>query len=207
MTSIKIKTADFVKSSSEISQYPKADRNEFAFIGRSNVGKSSLINMLMQRKSLAKISSTPGKTSLVNHFNINDEWFLVDLPGYGYAKRSKVERKQYSKIINDYVMNRENLLMLFVLIDFRIPPQKNDLEFIDMLGEKQIPFCLIFTKHDKLRVLDRDKNLNVYIEELSKTWDQIPEYFISSSTTSFGRDEILKYVTELNKNYPYDKIK
>jgi GTP-binding protein len=204
MTSLKIKTADFVKSSSEISQYPKADRNEFAFIGRSNVGKSSLINMLMQRKSLAKISSTPGKTSLVNHFNINDEWFLVDLPGYGYAKRSKVERKQYSKIIKDYIMNRENLLMLFVLIDFRIPPQKNDLEFIDMLGEEQIPFCLIFTKYDKLRVLDRDKNLNVYLEELSKSWDQIPEYFISSANTSFGRDELLKYVTELNKNYPYE---
>lgn len=206
MTKHLVKQVEFVKSSAKIDQCPKEPINEFAFIGRSNVGKSSLINMLMQRNKLAKISSTPGKTRFINHFIVNNSWHLVDLPGYGFAKRSKNERDLFSGMIKDYVLKREKLLLLFVLVDFRLPPQKIDLEFFDMCGENGVPFQIIFTKHDKVKALEREKNLKKYLDVLGEKWEEIPPYYISSSKSSLGRDEILETIVNLNEEYPAKKF-
>ncbi len=202
MSSINIKSVSFVKSSTTVKQCPDNPLNEFAFIGRSNVGKSSLINMLMQRNKLAKISSTPGKTRTINHFIVDDSWFLVDLPGYGFAKRSKTETQSFSKMIEDYVLKHERLLLLFVLVDLRLPPQKADLEFFDFCGKHQVPFQIIFTKHDKVKASEREKNLKNYIAELLKSWEDMPPYYVSSSKTGLGRDEILQTIFQLNNEYP-----
>lgn len=199
---IQIKQVSFVKSSTNLKQCPERKLNEFAFIGRSNVGKSSLINMLMQRNKLAKISSTPGKTRTINHFIVDDSWFLVDLPGYGFAKRSKSERGTFSKMIQEYVLEHERLLLLFVLIDLRLPPQKADLEFFDLLGQHQVPFHIVFTKYDKLKAIEKEKNLSKYIEEMKKTWEEMPPHYVSSSKTGKGRDEILHAIQSLNAEFP-----
>jgi len=201
-----VKSVAFVKSSTNLEQCPTEKRNEFAFIGRSNVGKSSLINMLMQRNKLAKISSTPGKTRTINHFIVNDDWFLVDLPGYGYAKRSKSERSTFSQMIKDYVLKHERLLLLFVLIDLRLPPQKADLEFLELCGENQIPFHIVFTKHDKVKSKEREKNLKHYLEKLTETWAEIPPYYVTSSKTGMGRDEIMTTINDLNTEFLVEKF-
>ncbi|NPA66985.1 MAG: YihA family ribosome biogenesis GTP-binding protein [Chlorobi bacterium] len=196
---MKIKTAEFVVSNTDYKKCPKPDKPEYAFIGRSNVGKSSLINMLTGRKQLAKISGKPGKTKLINHFLINGSWYLVDLPGYGYAKVSKKERNIWKGFIKDYIMRRENLMNLFVLIDSRHKPQKNDTEFMRILGENAVPFVIIFTKTDKLSKKQLSENINLYKKELLKTWETIPEYFVSSSVTREGKDEILEFIDKTNK--------
>lgn len=174
---------------------------EYAFIGRSNVGKSSLINMLCGRKSLAKTSSTPGKTQLINHFLINDQWYLVDLPGYGYAKVAKSLNKTWQKFITDYLIKRENLMNVFVLIDARHPAQKIDLEFMQWLGEKGIPFSMIFTKLDKLTTTEKSKFFPAYQKQMLELWEEMPPYFISSAITADGREEILDYIQEVNKYF------
>jgi GTP-binding protein len=163
-------------------------------IGRSNVGKSSLINMLTNRKELAKTSQTPGKTQLINHFIIDDTWFLADLPGYGYAKTSKVKRKEFSKLISDYILNRENLYCLFILIDIRHKPQKIDLEFIRYTGKKQIPISIVFTKADKISSNARKKSLEFYLNELLKEWEELPKYFVTSSVRKTGQEELIEYI-------------
>ncbi|TAJ13421.1 YihA family ribosome biogenesis GTP-binding protein [Marinilabiliaceae bacterium JC017] len=198
---MQIKQANFVISSPNAKGCPKPDYPEYAFIGRSNVGKSSLINMLCQRKSLAKTSSTPGKTQLINHFLINDTWYLVDLPGYGYAKVSKGLRAGFSKIITDYVTNRSNLMCLFVLVDSRHPAQKKDIEFMQMLGEKGIPFSIIFTKIDKLSKSALEKNITNYDQTLLESWEELPPRFYSSATKQSGRDEILNYIDDINEKW------
>ena len=197
---MKIKTAEFKISNSDVSKCPSDSRPEYAFIGRSNVGKSSLINMLTGRKSLAMTSATPGKTMLINHFLINDEWYLVDLPGYGYAKRGKKEQEKLRVLIESYVLRREQLTSLFVLIDSRLTPQKIDLEFIEWLGENGIPFAIIFTKADKLKGGRLKMNINSYLRELGKQWEELPPHFISSSEDRTGRTEILDYIENINKN-------
>ena len=194
-----IKTAEFLMSNSDYKKCPEAQLNEFAFIGRSNVGKSSLINMLTNHKKLAKISSSPGKTQLINHFLINKEWYLVDLPGYGFAKVPKTMRAKFTKMINAYITNRENLVCMFVLIDSRIPAQENDLKFINWLGENAIPFCIVFTKADKLGTEALKKNIAKYKEVLLETWENLPVSFISSAVKGKGKDEILDYIANLNK--------
>lgn len=171
---------------------------EYAFIGRSNVGKSSLINMLTGRKNLAKTSSMPGKTLLINHFLINKEWYLVDLPGYGYAKRGKKEQEKLRHLINGYIQSREQMTCLFVLIDSRHEPQKIDLEFIEMLGEQGIPFCLVFTKADKSSFSKLKSNINSYIKTLEEQWEELPPYFITSSENRTGRNELLDYIEQIN---------
>ena len=194
-----VKTAEFLMSNTDYTKCPQTEKNEFAFIGRSNVGKSSLINMLTNHKKLAKISSSPGKTQLINHFIINDDWYLVDLPGYGYAKVSKKMRAKFSVMISDYVTKRENLITMFVLIDCRIEAQKNDIEFINWLGEKNIPFSIVFTKADKLGVNALEKNIAKYRKELLNYWETLPVNFVSSAETGLGKDEILEYIDSLNK--------
>ncbi len=189
-----VKTALFQCSSQKIGQCPKTDRPEFAFIGRSNVGKSSLINMLCNVKGLAKVSSAPGKTRLINHFLINDRWYLVDLPGYGYARVSKDKRREFSRIILDYVRQREMLYCLFVLVDARHEPQRIDLEFIRLLGTEGIPFGIVFTKADKLSSSKLESNLAVYKKRLSEEWEELPPLFVTSSERKTGRDEILDFV-------------
>ena len=189
-----VKTALFQCSSQKIGQCPKTDRPEFAFIGRSNVGKSSLINMLCNVKGLAKVSSAPGKTRLINHFLINDRWYLVDLPGYGYARVSKDKRREFSRIILDYVRQREMLHCLFVLVDARHEPQRIDLEFIRLLGTEGIPFGIVFTKADKLSSSKLESNLAVYKKRLSEEWEELPPLFVTSSERKTGRDEILDFV-------------
>ena len=196
---MKIKTSEFIISNTELSKCPKPDKPEYAFIGRSNVGKSSLINMLTGRKQLAKISGKPGKTRLINHFLINEQWYLVDLPGYGYAKVSKQERNIWKGFIKDYILKRENLMNLFVLIDSRHKPQKNDSEFMQHLGENKVPFVIIFTKIDKLTKKQLKENIENYKTELLKTWEEIPNYFISSAVNKFGQKEILNFISETNK--------
>lgn len=191
-----IQKAEFQCSSQKISQCPAGDKKEFAFIGRSNVGKSSLINMLTGRAGLAKVSGTPGKTRLINHFTVNDEWWLVDLPGYGYAKVSKKERGGFSTLITDYILKRENLYYLFVLVDSRHEPQKIDLEFIRFLGENGIPFGLIFTKIDKLSNTQLKRNVAHYSEILSQEWEELPHIFVTSSEKSRGKDEILDFIDD-----------
>ncbi|HLT33667.1 MAG TPA: ribosome biogenesis GTP-binding protein YihA/YsxC [Aquaticitalea sp.] len=195
-----IKTAEFIMSNSDVAKCPKDLLPEYAFIGRSNVGKSSLINMLTNHKNLAKTSGRPGKTQLINHFLINKNWFLVDLPGYGYAKVSKSAKKKFQKFITDYFEKRQQLVSAFVLVDIRHEPQKIDLEFMEYLGIKQIPFSIIFTKADKLKPKAIERNVAAYTEELLKTWEETPMYFITSSTSSVGRDEVLQHIDETNKD-------
>ena len=196
-----IKQASFVISNTDYKLCPKADKAEYAFIGRSNVGKSSLINALANQKSLAKISGTPGKTQLINHFIINDNWFLVDLPGYGYAKTSKVLRAKFHKMISDYLINRKNLMCLFVLIDIRHSLQSIDKDFMEWLAENEIPFSIIFTKSDKIGKNVLSKNTVKFKEEMLKEWESLPEIFTTSSIKKTGLTEFVKYVEELNKQF------
>ncbi len=200
---MKIKTAEFVISNTNPELCPTPDKPEYAFIGRSNVGKSSLINTLTERKSLAKTSTTPGKTQLINHFIINDEWYLVDLPGYGYAKSSKKERAKWDGFIRQYLNNRTSLIYTFVLLDSRIKAQKIDLEFMEMLGIKGIPFVMVFTKLDKLSSSAANKNLTAYKKEMLKTWEALPPIVLTSSSTKQGRDEILKIIAETNQDFSF----
>ncbi|MBB3702673.1 ribosome biogenesis GTP-binding protein YihA/YsxC [Alloprevotella rava] len=197
---MKINSAEFEISNSRADQCPKSDIPEYAFIGRSNVGKSSLINMLTQRKGLAMTSSTPGKTMLINHFRINDEWYLVDLPGYGYAKRSKKDQEKLQNIISFYVLEREQLTNLFVLIDSRLKPQKIDLEFIEWLGENGVPFSIIFTKADKNKKGELRKNVDTFLDTLREQWEELPPHFITSSESRLGREELLNYIDNINKS-------
>ncbi len=194
---MEIKKSEFITSSANLSQCPKPDFPEFAFIGRSNVGKSSLINMLTGRKALAKVSSKPGKTQLINHFLINDNWYLVDLPGYGWAKVAKTEKEKWGIMIHDYIMARENLVCLFVLVDSRLEPQKIDVEFINWLGEKGIPFSIIFTKSDKQSKNKTQSNIARYKRYLKQYWDELPKIFITSSVMKEGRNNILDYIETL----------
>ncbi len=189
-------------SNSDVSKCPKNPIPEYAFIGRSNVGKSSLINMLTQRKSLAKISGRPGKTQLINHFKINDEWFLVDLPGYGYAKVSKSSKRVFQKFITEYFSKRPQLVCGFVLVDIRHEPQKIDLEFMQWLGENMIPFCIIFTKADKLRPSQVEKHVSAYRDKLLEdVWEEMPQHFITSSSKTIGREEVLEYIHQINNGF------
>jgi GTP-binding protein len=190
--------AGFVISSPTVQGCPKPDRPEYAFIGRSNVGKSSLINMLMQRKGLAKTSATPGKTQLINHFDVDGLWYLVDLPGYGYAKVPKPLRQKLERMIADYILQRSNLINVFLLIDARHSPQTIDLEFMEWLGMSGIPFSMVFTKMDKLKAMERNANIRAYNEKMSETWDELPVQFLTSSETADGRDELLGYIRRLN---------
>lgn len=197
---MEIKNPKFEISSPDVSKCPDVQVPEYAFIGRSNVGKSSLINMLVRRKGLAKTSQTPGKTLLINHFNINDgEWYLVDLPGYGYAQRGKAQRDQLQKLIEGYVLDRHQLTNLFVLIDVRHDPQKIDMEFMDWLGEHGVPFSIIFTKADKLSNAAVERNVEAYKNELKLSWEELPKIFITSSEKPRGRDEVLDYIDSINR--------
>ena len=193
--------AKFKCSSEKISQVPKDDLKDIAFIGRSNVGKSSLVNMITGVKNLAKVSGTPGKTKLINHFLINDSWYLVDLPGYGYAKVSKSARGEFSKIITDYVLKCEKMHFLFVLVDSRLEPQKIDLNFIELLGENGIPFGIIFTKTDKLSQAQLNRSIATYKKRLSEMWEELPPILTSSSEKGAGREEILAFIEECLSNY------
>ena len=193
--------AKFKCSSERISQVPKDDLRDIAFIGRSNVGKSSLVNMLTGIKGLAKVSGTPGKTKLINHFTINDSWYLVDLPGYGYARVSKTARGEFSKIITDYVLKCQKLHYLFVLVDSRLEPQKIDLSFIELLGQNGIPFGIIFTKADKLSQAQLNRSITTYKRQLAEQWEELPAMFVSSSEKGTGREEILQYIETLLTNY------
>ena len=195
---MRIKDATFVVSNSKVSLCPKSSLPEFAFIGRSNVGKSSLINMLCERKRLAKTSGRPGKTQLINHFLINQKWHLVDLPGYGYARVSKKDKKEFQKYITDYFLERKQLITAFVLIDIRHQPQPIDLSFMEWMGIKQIPFSIIFTKADKLPKSKIDFTVAAYIDALlAGAWEEAPPYFITSSSSGLGRDDVLKYIEKL----------
>ncbi|MCH9659844.1 MAG: ribosome biogenesis GTP-binding protein YihA/YsxC [Bacteroidetes bacterium] len=196
---MKITSAEFVVSNSDVAKCPKDQLAEYAFIGRSNVGKSSLINMLMQRKSLAKTSGRPGKTQLINHFIINKEWFLVDLPGYGYARVSKSSKKVFQKFITQYFEKRQQLVLAFVLIDCRHEPQKVDMDFMQWMGENQIPFSIIFTKADKLKPNAITRNVEAYTQKMLETWEEMPQYFITSSSKGIGRDEVLNYIQIINE--------
>lgn len=197
---MEIKSAEFTISSSRADMCPKSDIPEYAFIGRSNVGKSSLINMLTKKPKLAMTSSTPGKTLLINHFLINKEWFLVDLPGYGFALRGKKMMEKIKNLIEYYVLEREQLTCLFVLIDSRHEPQKIDLEFIEWLGENGVPFAIIFTKADKQTVGKTKQNVNNYLNKLKEQWEELPPHFVSSSENGTGRQEILDYIDSINKS-------
>lgn len=194
-----IKSARFVISNTDIAKCPQDGRPEYAFIGRSNVGKSSLINMLTRNGKLAMTSSMPGKTLLINHFLVNDEWYLVDLPGYGYAKRSKSQTERLEHIISSYVLDREQMTLLFVLVDSRLEPQKIDLEFFEWLGENAVPFAIIFTKADKMKRTVLKKNIDEYKEKLLEQWEELPPIFVTSSETAMGRDELLEYIDDINK--------
>lgn len=197
---MEITTAEFTLSAPNVSMCPNDDKQEYAFIGRSNVGKSSLINMICRNKKLAKTSATPGKTLLINHFIINREWYLVDLPGYGYAKRSKTEIKKLEQMIHGYILQREQLTNVFVLVDIRHEAQKIDLDFINWLGQSQIPFTIIFTKADKLSVSKAQANVAAYKRKLEETWEELPPIFVTSSESRQGRDEILNYIDSINKS-------
>ena len=196
---MKITSAEFVMSNSDVAKCPKNKFPEYAFIGRSNVGKSSLINMLMQRKSLAKTSGRPGKTQLINHFIINKNWYLVDLPGYGYARVSKTSKKKFQKFITNYFEKRQQLVLGFVLIDCRHEPQPIDLEFMQWMGESQIPFSIIFTKADKLKPNVLSKNIENYKQKMLETWEEMPIYFVTSSSQGTGREEVLAYIESINQ--------
>lgn len=195
---MEIKSAEFVISSPDVSKCPQSPLPEYAFIGRSNVGKSSLINMITGRNGLAMTSSTPGKTLLINHFIINGNWHLVDLPGYGYAQRGQKQRDQLTSMIRGYCMQREQLTSLFVLVDSRLAPQKIDIEFINWLGENGIPFGIVFTKADKLGRGRLNENIKSYLQRLEEEWEELPPYFITSSMDKTGRDELLDYISGIN---------
>ncbi|MDR1743910.1 MAG: ribosome biogenesis GTP-binding protein YihA/YsxC [Dysgonamonadaceae bacterium] len=195
-----IKTAEFIVSNSDYRKCPQDGKPEYAFIGRSNVGKSSLINMLTNRKGLALTSARPGKTMLINHFLINGEWYLVDLPGYGYARRGKESREQLRKLIDSYVLHRETMTSLFVLVDSRHEPQKIDMEFIEWLGENGVPFAVVFTKADKQGSGKLGLQVEAYKQKLLETWEELPPIFVTSSETKKGRDELLDYIEEINKS-------
>ncbi|MDR0801635.1 ribosome biogenesis GTP-binding protein YihA/YsxC [Fluviicola sp.] len=195
-----IKNAKFIISNTDINLCPKDNLPEYAFIGRSNVGKSSLINMLVDKKDLAKTSGKPGKTQLINHFLINDEWYLVDLPGYGYAKASRSNRNQWEKFISEYLTKRETLINIFILIDSRLEPQKIDLEFMTWCAEKQLPFSMVFTKIDKLSSSALQKNLAAYKKEMLKYWEFLPPVFTTSSESQFGREKLLNYIDQINSD-------
>lgn len=197
---ITIQTAEFVISNTQVEKCPQDNLPEYAFIGRSNVGKSSLINMLTNHSKLAMTSSTPGKTLLINHFLINKQWYLVDLPGYGYALRGKKIQEQLKNIIESYILQREQLTNLFVLIDIRHEPQKNDMDFIRWLGEHGIPFSIIFTKADKLNFATARDSVKKYMDTLHEEWEELPPYFISSAEKKTGKDEILDYIDKINKS-------
>lgn len=195
-----IRSAEFITSSPSYDTCPQDEKPEYAFIGRSNVGKSSLINMLTNRKGLALTSSTPGKTMLINHFLINDEWYLVDLPGYGYARRGKDSREQLRILIEDYILERTQMTSLFVLVDSRHSPQAIDLEFMEWLGESGIPFSIVFTKGDKQSASKLLKSVEDYKQKMLEAWEELPPVFVTSSETGKGRDEILSYIDSINKS-------
>lgn len=194
-----VNSARFVISNTDVAKCPQENRHEYAFIGRSNVGKSSLINMLTKHKGLAMTSATPGKTMLINHFLVNDEWYIVDLPGYGYARRGKYSRDQLREIIENYILNRSQMTNLFVLVDSRHEPQKIDMEFIEWLGENGIPFSIVFTKTDKMGTEVAKKHIADYCEKLLETWEELPPVFVTSSQTGRGREELLDYISQLNQ--------
>lgn len=194
---MQIKSAEFIISNTEVSKCPRDGKAEFAFIGRSNVGKSSLINMLTSKKGLAKTSGTPGKTQLINHFLINEHWYLVDLPGYGYAKVSRSQRSSFERFISDYLTKRETLYNIFVLLDARLEPQKIDLEFMNWCGEKGLPFSMVFTKIDKLSSTALQKNLAKYKKEMLKFWAELPPVFTTSSESGFGKEPLLNYIEQI----------
>ena len=196
---MEIKSAEFVISNTDVQQCPDGTRPEYAFIGRSNVGKSSLINMLTARKRLAMTSQKPGKTQLINHFIINNDWYLVDLPGYGYAQRGKENRENLRRIIESYILRRPQLTCLFVLLDCRHAPQKIDLEFMEWLGENEVPFAIIFTKTDKISKGRLQENLDAYRRKMLETWEELPNILTSSSENKDGREEILHYIDEINR--------
>ena len=195
---MEIKKAEFLMSNTRIDRLPNDNIPEYAFIGRSNVGKSSLINMLVQRRGLAKTSSVPGKTVAINHFIVNNAWYLVDLPGYGYAQHSKKQREAWRIMINNYITRRRNLVCTFVLVDSCLEPQNNDLGFMDWLGESQVPFCIVFTKADKVSKTELDKNVEMLKTRLLEEWEELPPIFITSSEKKQGRDEVLDYIEEQN---------
>ena len=193
-----IKDARFVCSNNKFDKLPKDNIPEYAFIGRSNVGKSSLINALVQRKGLVKTSATPGKTIAINHFIVNDQWYLVDLPGYGYAQRSKKSRKEWRVMLANYISRRRNLLYTFVLVDSRIEPQNSDIGFMEWLGENQVPFCIVFTKADKLSKAELTRNVEAYQQRLLEDWEELPPLFLTSAETKQGREEILDFIEQQN---------
>lgn len=195
---MKIKSAVFAISNTDYKKCPAGDLPEYAFIGRSNVGKSSLINMLTDHKKLAKTSGKPGKTQLINHFLINEEWYIVDLPGYGYAKVSKSAREKFEKFISDYLTQRGQLMNVFVLLDCRLEPQQIDLEFMNWCGEKEIPFAMVFTKIDKLSSSALQKNMAKYKKEMMKYWAELPPVFTTSSESGFGKEKLLNYIEQIN---------
>ncbi|QCX53077.1 ribosome biogenesis GTP-binding protein YihA/YsxC [Elizabethkingia sp. JS20170427COW] len=201
-----IKNVEFVKSSSKWQECPEANLPEYAFIGRSNVGKSSLINAMMNKKDLAKTSQTPGKTQLINHFLVNENWYLTDLPGYGYAKVSKTTRKVFEKLITNYILNRKNLVNLFVLVDIRHTPQKIDIEFMQWCGESGIPFSIIFTKADKLKPKAIDNHVEAYHQELLKYWEELPQSFITSAEKKLGGEDILNLIEQTNDFLTKNKV-
>ncbi len=206
VTNMAIKNAKFMCSSEKLEQCPPAEIEakaviEVAFIGRSNVGKSSLINMLCGQRSLAKVSGTPGKTRLINHFEVDRKWILVDLPGYGYAKTSKSLREAFGKLIHSYVLSREELYMLFVLVDIRLEPQRIDLEFMELLGENGVPFGIVFTKGDKLSAAARTRTVETYKKKLLENWEEFPPYFITSASDGLGKEELVEYIEELVVNF------
>ncbi|MDL2291742.1 ribosome biogenesis GTP-binding protein YihA/YsxC [Bacteroides sp. OttesenSCG-928-F21] len=196
---MEITSAEFIISNTDVKKCPAGTFPEYAFIGRSNVGKSSLINMLAARKGMAMTSSTPGKTMLINHFLINKNWYIVDLPGYGYARRGQKGKEQIQKIIENYILEREQMSNLFLLIDSRLEPQKIDMEFMEWLGENGVPFSIVFTKSDKLKGGRLHGNISKYLRELQKQWAELPPYFVSSAETKAGRTELLDYIESINK--------
>lgn len=204
---MQIKTAEFVKSSQKWQECPEPNLPEYAFIGRSNVGKSSLINAMMNHKDLAKTSQTPGKTQLINHFLVNENWYLTDLPGYGYAKVSKSLRKDFEKLITNYILNRKNLVNLFVLVDIRHTPQKIDLEFMQWCGESGVPFSIVFTKADKLKPGAAEKNVGIYKNDLLQTWVELPDLYITSAEKKTGGDLILDYIQKTNDFLTKNKVR
>lgn len=197
---MEIKTSAFTLSAPRESMCPKDNKPEYAFIGRSNVGKSSLINMLCNHKGLAKTSATPGKTLLINHFIINNEWYIVDLPGYGFAKRSKKVQQELERMITGYILQRKQLVNIFVLVDIRHEQQKVDREFVDWLGTSQIPFCIVFTKADKLSAAKAKENAKAWMDKLLDTWEELPPYFITSAEKKTGKEEVLDYIGQINKS-------
>ncbi|MDE6809737.1 MAG: ribosome biogenesis GTP-binding protein YihA/YsxC [Muribaculaceae bacterium] len=200
-----VNTARFVISNSDVAKCPSDNKHEYAFIGRSNVGKSSLINMLTNRKDLAKTSSTPGKTLLINHFLVNDSWYIVDLPGYGFARRNKEGRAEIGRIIKSYILNRRQMTNLFLLIDSRLKPQKIDLDFMEWLAENEVPFSIVFTKLDKMTSTAGKKAIESYLSFLLEQWEALPPIFRTSSEDKRGRNEILDYIEEMNK-LPLDDV-